>query len=89
MRANDAAQLHGIHMSRIYDYYGSQEPDIDRVRNLITDSTGPSFTRRDSSYIGEYYLANGEEGEELTIRPNDLEDEEGHFLRWPEHSAQQ
>ena len=73
-------------MTRIYDYYGSHEPDIKRVRDFIADLTGARFAYHESSYIGEYYVATEQSGEELTVRSNNLEDEEGHFLQWPEYA---
>lgn len=72
-------------MKRIYDYYGSRETDTKRVSDVISAASGASFALRHSSYAGVYYLANIAQGQEITIEPNELEDEHGKFLRRPEY----
>jgi hypothetical protein len=44
------------------------------------------LSRRESSYIGEYYQFKSGSGEELAVRANLLADEDGEFYQWPEYA---
>jgi hypothetical protein len=76
-------------MIRVYDYYGSRELPPERVSAAVAAATGVSFTRRESSYVGEYYHVKVARGQELTVEPNELSDEDGSFLRREEFAAYQ
>jgi len=72
-------------MPRILDYYGAREADCERISNLISQATGLAFDHRENSFIGAYYKATGaERGQEVVVLSNELEDEDGISLRWPE-----
>ena len=72
-------------MPQIFDYYGARDSDRKRISDLISEATGLSFEYRESSYIGTYYKARGEErGQEMKVVSNELEDDDGISLRWRE-----
>lgn len=70
-------------MRRIYDYYGAREADRKHISDLVSEATGITFESRESYYIGQYFRGVGSPGR-VEILPNELEDEEGKFLRWSE-----
>ena len=71
-------------MSRIFDYYGARDSDRKRISELISQATGIVFEYRESSYIGTYYKARGQErGQAMEVLSNELEDKDGISLRWP------
>lgn len=74
-------------MKRVYDNYGSHEPDIKRLSERVVEATGLEFTRHESYFQGEYYLATVPDVARLTIEPNELEDEDGPFLRFPQYAG--
>jgi hypothetical protein len=71
-------------MIKIFDLYGSRELDQETLRGLISDVVEMEFHPHSSSYVGNYYMTRGMSGEELTIKSNELEDEEGVFYQEPE-----
>lgn len=71
-------------MSRIYDYYGARDPDRKRISDLVSEVTGIMFQYHDSDYIGTYFLATGEPGQQVKVLSNELEGEQDTLLRWPE-----
>jgi hypothetical protein len=73
-------------MKRVYDNYGSHEPDIKRLSERVIDATGLTFTQHESYFHGEYYLATVPDVARLTIERNELEDEDGPFLRFPQYA---
>jgi hypothetical protein len=68
-------------MFEVYEVYGSRAGDIRNVRSLLSPVLGVEFKYHESYYKGEYFLAAGLSGQELTIESNWLEDEEGRFCR--------
>jgi hypothetical protein len=74
-------------VKRVYDHYGSHEPDIKRLSERVIEATGLAFTRHESYFQGEYYLATVPDVARLTIEPNELEDEDGPFLRLPQYAG--
>jgi hypothetical protein len=74
-------------MQRIFDYYGAKEFDLVRISDLVSEATGIKLEPRESDYIGEYFMAAKSPGnEELKVMSNELEDEQGKFLRWPDYA---
>lgn len=71
-------------MPRIFDYYGARDPDRKRISDLVSEATGITFQHRESSYIGTYFWATAEPGQEIKVLPNELEGEQGVSLRRPE-----
>jgi len=71
----------------MYDYYGSQDGDLKAVSETVAAAVGAELSRRESSYIGEYYQFKSASGEELAVRANLLTDEDGEFYQWPEYSG--
>jgi hypothetical protein len=72
-------------MPRIFDYYGARDSNRKRISELISQATGIEFEYRESSYIGTYYKARGQErGQAVEVLSNELEDKDGISLRWPE-----
>lgn len=71
----------------MYDYYGSQDRDLKAVGDAVAASADVELSRRESSYIGEYYQFKSGSGEELVVRANLLADEDGEFYQWPEYSG--
>lgn len=73
---------------RVFEYFGSRELEPQRVRDLVADATGLTFEPRSSSYVGEYYQSGGPgAGGVVSIRPNELEDEDGNYLQWEEFAG--
>jgi hypothetical protein len=72
-------------MVRVYDYYGSRESGIKGVMEAVARATGATFASHHSDYVDAYYLSSESPGEELTVRSNELVDEEGPFRQWPEY----
>jgi hypothetical protein len=70
-------------MPRIYDYYGARSSDRKRISDLISGATGITFQYQESSYVGTYFWAAGEPGQEVKVLPNEIEDKGGVSLRWP------
>lgn len=79
----------GPQMPRIYDYYGARDADRKRISDLVSEASGIAFQYRESSYIGSYFRATGEPGQEVMVVANELEDEQGASLRWPEWAGYQ
>jgi hypothetical protein len=50
----------------------------------VSEVTGITFQYHDSDYIGTYFLATGKPGQQVKVLSNELEDEQGALLRWPE-----
>lgn len=73
-------------MKRVYDTYGSHEPDIKCLSDRVAEATGLAFTHHESYFQGVYYVASAAGAAELTIQPNEVEDEDGTFLRSPEYA---
>lgn len=71
-------------MPRIFDYYGARDPDRKRISDLVSEATGITFQHQESSYIGTYFWATAEPGQEIKVLPNELEGEQGVSLRRPE-----
>jgi hypothetical protein len=71
---------------RVFDYYGSPEPDVKSVSDLVSQATGLAFEQHESDYIGVYFMTPGSPRAEIKIMPNELEDEQGKHMRWPEHA---
>jgi hypothetical protein len=65
----------------VYDYYGATDADLARVSEFIRKAIGVVFQLRHSDEKGDYYLAKDAAGEELTLEPNELEDEEGKYFQ--------
>jgi hypothetical protein len=73
-------------MQRIFDYYGTRGSNLKHISDLVSEATGITFEQRESDYIGQYFMAAKSPGnEELKVMPNELEDEQGKFFRWPDY----
>lgn len=64
--------------------FGSSELDIERCRALVGQALGVAFEERESSFVGEYFLAGLPSGEHFELRPN--RDAEGELAE-PDFSA--
>ncbi|MGD0560425.1 MAG: hypothetical protein ABSA93_36335 [Streptosporangiaceae bacterium] len=74
-------------MSRvvILEYFGSRDLAPAQVRDLVAEATGLTFEFRRSDYIGEYFMSGSPGGHAVvTVRPNEIEDEDGKFQQWDE-----
>lgn len=70
---------------KVFEYFGSRELAPERVRDLVAQAAGLEFVLHDSYYIGEYYETDQPGGDAVvTIRANELTDEDGTFLQWEE-----
>lgn len=76
-------------VTRIYDSYGSPDPDAKRVSELIAAALGVTFTTRVSDDRGVFFVASGPSGEEIEVERNEAEDEDGAFLKKPEYPGSQ
>jgi len=69
------------------DVYGIRATSIDDARDLIGNALQLRFVAHESSYIGDYYLAEGREGESFKIRSNlDPLDDLHEFLDFPDNA---
>jgi hypothetical protein len=73
-------------MRRVYDFYGSRDPDLQRVSQRVASAASRAFTRRESSYIGEYYLSGFGETLELSVESNELDDDGWRHFQWKEYA---
>jgi hypothetical protein len=67
-------------MIRLFDLYGSRELETDSVRDLVQEALGVPFHAHSSNYVGDYYVGSAGSAEKISIRPNELEDEDGRFF---------
>lgn len=70
----------------IYDLYGVMNADIKVAVAWIAEAAEEVFTLHYSDERGEYYLSADWPHRELTVEPNELEDEDGKYLQQPEHA---
>lgn len=78
MESRDAANS----TAHIYDLYGSRDPELVRLSDLVSAALGIAFEQRFSDEIGLYYQCRSGEwpGEGLKVQSNEIEDEGGSFL---------
>lgn len=74
-------------MFDVFETYGTRAADVQHLRSLVSQALDVVFDFRVSDYKGEYFLAHGPSGQELTIEPNEREDEDGRYFQEPESSA--
>jgi len=68
-------------MFDVYEMYGSREATLQGICALLSSSLGLTFEEHESYYLGEYFLARGPAGQEITVESNQLEDEDGIYTR--------
>lgn len=73
-------------MARVYDYYGSPEQDLVRLRDQVAEAASLTFTYRESSYTGDYYATEISRCQHVKVLRNlDALDGGLRWARWAEY----
>lgn len=57
-------------MSPVFDLYAVRYPSIEAARSSVEQALDLELVPRESSYLGEYFGADGMDGEHLTLQSN-------------------
>jgi hypothetical protein len=61
----------------VFDTYGTNAYTTQELSDLLADRLGVAFTERDSSYLGNYFLATFADITRIQVQPNSIPGDDG------------